>query len=217
MPLLYLVRHGQASFGAARYDVLSQKGKEQAILTGQELARRKPRDPVVVCGTLERQRDTATHLIDAADLAAEVHIDARWNEFDVDSLVERYAPGRGPRTQLSSVDIQRTLDQALLGWITDAESDGWSAFAGGANAALSDLLAGLAPGRDAIVVTSGGILAAVCAALLSASPDGIVALNRVMVNAAITTLTSGSSGINLLTLNDHAHFTGGNRELLTYR
>jgi putative intracellular protease/amidase len=67
------------------------------------------------------------------------------------------------------------------------------------------------------VVTSGGVLAAVCGGLLGASTDGLVRLNRVTVNAAITTLVVGRSGTQLLTFNDHAHFTGENRRLLTYR
>ena len=45
----------------------------------------------------------------------------------------------------------------------------------------------------------------------------MVALNRVVVNASVTTLVVGGSGTSLLTFNDHAHFTGDGRRLLTYR
>jgi len=57
----------------------------------------------------------------------------------------------------------------------------------------------------------------VCGALLSASAAGIVALNRVAVNGAISTLIAGGAGVSLLTFNDHAHFTGERRSMLTYR
>ncbi len=74
-----------------------------------------------------------------------------------------------------------------------------------------------AEGRDAIVVTSGGILAALCSTLLSLRPEGVVALSRVAVNASVTTLAVGASGTTLLTGNEHAHFAGDQRHLLTYR
>ena len=35
MPVICLVRHGQASFGAQTYDVLSPAGREQAAVAGR--------------------------------------------------------------------------------------------------------------------------------------------------------------------------------------
>ncbi|MYX44199.1 histidine phosphatase family protein, partial [Streptomyces sp. SID89] len=87
----------------------------------------------------------------------------------------------------------------------------------GARAALADLTAALGRGRDAVVVTSGGLLAALCGTLLSLPYEGVVALNRVTVNASVTTLVAGGSGTRLLTFNEHAHFAGERRHQLTYR
>jgi broad specificity phosphatase PhoE len=224
MPVICLVRHGQASFGGASYDVLSDLGREQAGVVGVELARRRPRDPLVVCGTLDRQRETAELLMAAAGIAGHPLTDARWNEYDFFEVIKRYAP---PAT-VDARNVQSLLDHALAAWIDDTgahEADGWRAFADGALAALHELPTALlrtgdsvaGAGRDAIVVTSGGVQAAICAALLAAPAAGVVALNRVAVNAAITTLAAGSSGISLLTFNDHAHFAGDRRALLTYR
>ena len=44
--------------------------------------------------------------------------------------------------------------------------------------------------------------------LLGADSQGVIAMNRVSVNASITTVLSGSRGLSLLTFNDHAHFIG---------
>ena len=44
-----------------------------------------------------------------------------------------------------------------------------------------------------------------------------MALNRVTVNGGITKLVVGRGGVSLLAFNDHAHFDGPARELLTYR
>ena len=59
MPTIYLLRHGQASFGTDDYDVLSDLGVHQARVAGAELERRDLRAPLVVSGTLRRQQDTA--------------------------------------------------------------------------------------------------------------------------------------------------------------
>ncbi|WP_410535272.1 histidine phosphatase family protein [Streptomyces sp. KL2] len=236
MPVIHLVRHGQATFGADTaegYDVLSDLGRRQAEVAGAELARRAPRDPVVVCGTLARQRDTAEIIVRTAGLPGAPRADARWNEYDHIDLVGRYG-GTTPQdlpadastgastdapagSRGGSRGVQALLDRALGAWMADTDEGGWQRFASGAAGALRELAAGLGPGRDAVVVTSGGVLAALCGELLSAPPAGVVALNRVAVNAAITTLAAGSSGISLLTFNDHAHFTGDRRALLTYR
>ncbi|WP_330456247.1 histidine phosphatase family protein [Streptomyces sp. NBC_00820] len=219
MPLISLVRHGQASFGAQDYDVLSDLGREQAEAVGHELARRGLRDPHLVTGTLNRQRDTARLLAEAAGFKDPLREDPRWNEYDHVALLSRYT-GPEPEGQADSRAVQGLLDRALEAWIQDAEETGpagWTAFENGTTAALTELSATLGKGRDAVVVTSGGVLAALCGALLSLPAAGVVALNRVTVNAAVTTLVVGGSGTSLLTFNDHAHFITDRRALLTYR
>jgi broad specificity phosphatase PhoE len=215
MPVIHLVRHGQASFGADDYDKLSDLGREQAEVVGEVLARRGLRDPVVVSGTLNRQRDTAAVLMGTVGIAGEPRIDARWNEYDLMDLLERYSAPTASAPETTQ-QLQRLLDPALEAWIDDPDADDWRMFSGGAAEALAELWTPN-PGRDAVVVTSGGVMAAVCGALLSAPAAGIVALNRVTVNCAISTLIVGGSGVSLLTFNDHAHFTGDRRQLLTYR
>ncbi|MDT0309495.1 histidine phosphatase family protein [Streptomyces sp. DSM 44917] len=227
MPVIHLVRHGQASFGAADYDVLSDPGREQATAVGAELGRRGLRDPLLVCGTLRRQRDTAELLAKAAGFAGPARTDARWDEYDHLRLLTAYAataldaepPESGPGLAAANRSLQTALDAALGAWVAEAAPgpEGWPAFSGAALAALRELSEGLGAGRDAVVVTSAGVVAALCSGLLGAGPSGVVALNRVAANAGITTVTSGRSGLSLLAFNDHAHFAGERRPLLTYR
>ena len=211
MPVILLVRHGQASFGADDYDVLSDRGREQSAVVGQELARRALRSPVAVCGSLRRQRDTAGIALPGADL----RVDARWDEYDHMGLLQRYVSADAAHDG-SSKGVQALLDQALATWVDDADG-GWPDFSGGATAALADLVGGLPGGQDAVVFTSGGVIAAVCAALLGLGASGVVALNRVTANGAITKVVVGASGASLVSFNDHAHFEGEARHLLTYR
>ena len=212
MPVVLLVRHGQASFGADDYDVLSDVGRRQSELVGAELARRGLRRPVSVAGGLRRQQDTALLALPDAPLS----VDRRWDEYDHLGLLQRYPCPE--RSDGSSRSVQVLLDAALRSWVDDPDG-GWDDFAGGASSALRQLVADLDldRGRDAVVCTSGGVVAAVCAGLLGLGADGVVALNRVTVNGAITKLVVGRGGVSLVAFNDHAHFEGTDRELLTYR
>jgi broad specificity phosphatase PhoE len=207
MPVIHLVRHGQASVDAADYDILSPLGELQAKAAGRALAQRGLRHPLVLSGTLNRQRDTAKALAEAADLSFVGDPDSRWNEYDHLRLLTRYS------TPATVESVQDRVDHALTAWIDDPDG-GWAAFQADAVQALHELPQRLGPGRDAVVVTSGGIIATVCGALLGLPPPGIVALNRVTVNAGLTTFVCGGRGISLLTFNDHAHL---DRALLTYR
>lgn len=211
MPAIHLVRHGQASFGADNYDVLSDLGRRQAEAVGVELRRRGLGAARPVCGTLRRQRDTAALALPGTTPL----VDGRWDEYDHLELLRRYAAPAGPEP--TSQAVQRLLDQALAGWVADGDDGGWPAFSGAATRALADLASGLDRGASAVVFTSGGVIAAVCAGLLGLGAEGVVALNRVAVNGGITTVLVGASGTSLLTVNDHAHFTGAAQHLRTYR
>ena len=213
MPVVLLVRHGQASFGAEDYDELSEVGRQQSAVVGEELARRGLRRPLAVHGSLRRQRDTATLALQAAGVDAAATVDSRWDEYDHMGLLARYVQPGDSAPPTSSREVQGLLDDALHAWVRDTDG-GWPAFAEGAAAALAELIESAPPGRDAVVFTSGGIVAAICAGLLGLGPDGVVALNRVTVNGAITTLLAGGSGTTLVTFNEHAHLT---REQVTYR
>jgi broad specificity phosphatase PhoE len=209
MALVYLIRHGQASFGADDYDVLSPAGHQQGKLVGDELRRRGVRAGQVWTGTLRRQRETA----EAAELGLPIREDARWNEYDHLNLVNDFVAGEHPPTPR---EFQLSLDGALRQWIA-SDADSWREFTGGVNSALDELLADLGSGGTGVVFTSGGVIAAVCARVLGLPPEGFLSVNRVAVNAGITKLVHGRSGTSLLTYNDHAHFEGEHRELLTYR
>jgi broad specificity phosphatase PhoE len=212
MPVVLLVRHGQASFGAGDYDRLSDLGRQQAETTGRRLAGDGLRRPVAVHGTLRRQRDTAALALAAAGLDVTPQVDGRWDEYDHLDLVKRYAATQ--REPTTSREFQLLLDAALVTWIEHGDEGGWPAFSAGVTAALGDLAGSLDKGQDAVVFTSAGVIATACAALLGTGAGGVVALNRVAVNGAVSKLAVGGSGTSLLTFNEHAHLAPGD---VTYR
>jgi broad specificity phosphatase PhoE len=213
MPTVYLIRHGQASFGSADYDVLSPTGVQQSKVLGEELSRRGVRASQVWSGTLSRQRATAAACLPVAGVDLPVVEDPRWNEYDHLALVQQSWPAGQP---LSTREFQRLLEEALLAWMSDAGST-WPGFRDGACAALDEMFAGLGKGGTALVFTSGGVISAICASLLGLAPEGLLAVNRTMVNASLTKVVRGPLGTSLVSLNEHAHFEGPNRELLSYR
>lgn len=219
MTAVYLLRHGQASFGGADYDVLSATGKQQAVVLGTELRRRELTVASVWSGTLRRQTDTASACLAEAGIELPVREDARWNEYDHLGLV----PSGQPVAELEDAtrEFQRLLDQAIEAWITGGHAAGstgtWTQFTDGVRAALGEVFAGLPRGTAALVFTSAGVISAVCSVLLSAPAAGYLALNRTMTNASITKLVRGRSGVSLVSVNEHGHFDGPHRDLLTYR
>ncbi|HEX5285614.1 MAG TPA: phosphoglycerate mutase family protein, partial [Polaromonas sp.] len=58
MGTLYLVRHGQASFGAEDYDVLSALGHQQSLRLGEYFKYKGVRFEAALTGTLTRQIQT---------------------------------------------------------------------------------------------------------------------------------------------------------------
>lgn len=214
MPTVLLVRHGQASFGAEDYDTLSDLGRRQAELVGRRLAGASLRRPVPVHGSLRRQRDTAALALASAGITAASSADPRWDEYNHIDLVRRYALAPGDPEPRTSREFQVVLDAALTAWVEHGDEGGWPAFAGAVGDALRELVAGLDSGQDAVVFTSAGVIAAICGDLLGTGAAGLVALNRVAVNGAITTLAAGRSGLAVLTFNEHGHLAGENR---TYR
>jgi broad specificity phosphatase PhoE len=184
---------------------------------GAELRRREVDVHAVWSGTLRRQLHTATACLAEAGIDRPVTEDARWNEYDHLGLVPSGQPGED-----KAREFQRMLDDAVEAWISGGHAAGtsgtWTEFTAGVHDALKEAFGGLPKGKAALVFTSAGVISAVCAVLLSATePSVFVALNRTMANASITKLVSGRSGVSLVSVNEHGHFEGPHRGLLTYR
>lgn len=218
MSAIYLLRHGQASFGGADYDVLSEVGKQQSVVLGAELRRRGAPVHAVWSGTLRRQLATAATCLPEAGIDLPVRQDARWNEYDHLGLVPQ---GQTADVTEAARTFQGLLDDAIAAWISDDHPVGttgtWTEFSTRAGAAVHDVFADLPRGGTALVFTSAGVISAICALLLNLPAAGYLSINRTMANASITKLVRGRSGVSLVSVNEHGHFEGDQRQLLTYR
>jgi broad specificity phosphatase PhoE len=214
MPQIVLVRHGQASFGGADYDVLSELGVRQATLARIALDERGIKPTTFVSGSLRRQLHTA------AAWDAEPLVDPRWNEYESADVLSAHG------TTYASLErpgdsrlFQDALDAALAGWIKAGEGspaqESWPAFLGRVEAALGDVASGLGSGETALVATSGGVIAAVAVLLLGAPHLQFLAFNRVTANGGLTKIVIGRSGTTLVSFNEHDHLDRAG--VVTYR
>jgi broad specificity phosphatase PhoE len=225
MPSILLIRHAQASFGTDDYDQLSERGHTQTEALVAGLARRGIQADRVISGGLRRQRETAAPC--AAAAGVELEIDERWDEYvDRDILSHHSEVPAGLEHQagdapLSSREFQEILNRALQAWIA-AGSDGparetWPGFEARVTSALHEVAARLGKGQTALVVSSGGVIAALSAGLMGLPPQALVAFNHVSINTGITKLVVGRGGTTLVSANEHAHLDEADPSLVTYR
>lgn len=209
MGQVLVVRHGQASFGAEDYDVLSATGEAQAARLGQALAGLRP--DLVVHGSLKRQRDTAAIVADAAGWSAHRDEDSRWDELD---QLGRFATLEQMPDESDAAAFQRWYEQAMGRWSSGEHDDdygeSYTAFHDRAAAALD----AVAAAGTVVVVSSGGPISALVTRLLDGGPATYARLLPTTVNTGVTRIVSGRRGLTLVSYNEHHHLGEG---LLTYR
>ncbi|WP_435770371.1 histidine phosphatase family protein [Nocardioides sp. SYSU DS0651] len=227
MGVLLLVRHGQASFGADDYDVLSETGWDQGRALGRWLADSGVRPGSVVHGGMRRHRETWAAIAEGAGWdggggdAVEAEVDADWDEFDHLAILEHHADVSGePLDQ--AVDrraFQARFESATGHWASAGTEAGYPEpyddFVGRTRRALER--AAELPGPT-VVVTSGGVIASLAAQLV-VPPEAELGpvwsrFNTVIVNSSVSRVIAGATGLRLLSFNEHPHLP---RDLVTYR
>ena len=114
MSLVLMVRHAQASFGAANYDRLSDLGRRQSRWLGEYFAGRGVRFSRVMSGTLERQRDTASEVLGAmGGDPASIEIHEGLDEYHGEALFRAYT-GADPRDALRAAAAGTARDDVVL-------------------------------------------------------------------------------------------------------
>lgn len=230
MGAIYLIRHGQASFGRADYDELSQLGHEQGRILGAALKPRLPKVDAVVSGGMKRHRQTATACLEAMGLPPQMQETAGFREYDHDEIIVRYEP-RFAQPEVMMQELAKTPEprrafQAMFGqamerWIGgshDADyAESWNTFHHRCNAALDQLIAALGGSRTALVFTSGGVISAICRELMNLPDLQAYRLNLTLANCGVTKVIYSDRAKYLSSFNEHAHFEGAHHKLITYR
>jgi len=229
---LYLVRHGQASFGTHDYDRLSDLGVRQAREAGDYLNVVAGNAVRIVCGSHVRQRDTAAEIARCLSGTLSTQVDARFDEADFDAQVVHLMPSMedadGARATLlaeaktSSRSYQKLLRRVFLHWQSLPEPvqrvESWAAFAGRVGAALQDLVQTSRPGETTVVITSAAVIATLVGRILGLPADAVCPLFEVMMNCSVTRLLHDRERISLSSFNECSYLArAGAGEMLTYR
>lgn len=236
MGSIYLIRHGQASFGADDYDVLSPTGFRQAEVLGAHLAQLGIQFDRCIAGSLFRQRHTAQTAmaqLDAAGLIAPaLETDQAFNEFDAEAVIRALLPAMLP-DEPEALEVMRNaahnraefqrLFALIIGRWLGGEHDtpalqSWLAFVEQVQAGLDRILDSAGPSDRIAVFTSGGTITALLHLITQMPAPQAFELNWQIVNTSLNHLKFRGREVSLASFNSHAHLQLMKApELITYR
>lgn len=230
---IYLVRHGQASFGSANYDQLSALGFEQARLLGQWFANGRHAFQRVINGGMQRHRQSAdtclAELSKALLVDTEFHTDEDFAEFDHHQVLLRHCPefadaARFQRLLAQHEHPQRAFERifagAMMRWMDGAHDadygESWPAFRARCIAALDR--ATTAGAASTIIFTSGGVISTLMQHVLGLQDRQVMEMSWTLANCSVTKLLHRPGQVSLAYLNNYAHLEWlGEADAITYR
>ena len=221
MGTLYLVRHGQASFGAADYDQLSELGARQCRTLGEYLRERGVGFEAVLRGSLRRQVQSLAALAAGHGSLPEAMEWPALNEYDGAALVRAVYTGPAPDTRTSEGHRQhfRLLRQGLTSWMrgetAPAGMPAYADWAAGIAGALEHVR--LKHRGQVLLVSSGGPIATAVGQVLGTAPETTIDLNMHLRNSALTEFTFTPKRHMLVSYNHLPHLDQADRrDWVTY-
>ena len=229
MATVYLMRHGQASFGKENYDQLSPQGWAQGRVLGRWMVD-KIKPAAIFGGNLQRHRETVEAVATGYGARLpDMQVAPGFNEFDHVSIVNRYRPEWCDRQVMArdlasypkpAAAFQQTFVEAVRRWIS-ADYDGeydetWTEFKTRVLAAFDEMIE-YADGGDVLVSTSGGPIAVMCQHLLGLDDERALGLNAVIANTSITRVLYSKGRRSLSVFNNYSHLEAEDPALVTFR
>lgn len=236
MGSIYLIRHGQASFGADDYDVLSPIGIRQAEVLGKHLSDLEIRFDRCLSGDLRRQQDTAKHTLQQLSthgwVTPCIEIDSAFNEFDADAVIRSLLPGLLPEEPealailrngaQNRAEFQRLFARIIQRWVSgdypadDLES--WTNFVERVAAGLQRILLQAQSQDNIAVFTSGGTITAMLRLITAVPAEKAFELNWQIVNTSLSRLKFRATEVALASFNSQVHLQLLKApELITFR
>ncbi|MBY8957467.1 histidine phosphatase family protein [Pseudomonas sp. MIS38] len=236
MGSIYLIRHGQASFGADYYDVLSPIGVRQAEVLGQHLAELGIRFDRCLAGDLRRQQHTASSALEqfsAKGLSVPtLETDSAFNEFDADAIIRALIPAM-LEDEPEAIDILRNaaqnraefqrifalvIERWLAGTYDTPGLESWLGFVERVQAGLHRILEQADGNQKIAVFTSGGTITALLHLITQMPARQAFELNWQIVNTSLNQLKFRGREVALASFNSHAHLQLLKApELITFR
>lgn len=229
MATVYLIRHGQASFGKENYDQLSPKGWEQGRVLGRWFADRV-QPAAVFGGNLKRHRETVEAI--ATGFGRELpdmQVVPGFNEFDHEAVIHRFRPEWQDRAVMArdlvafpkpAKAFQDVFMEAVGRWASGHHDqdyeESWPAFRTRVIGAFEEILR-FADGGDVLVATSGGPISVICQYLLGLDDRKALALNDVIANTSVTRVLYSGPRRSLSVFNNYSHLEAEDSALVTFR
>ncbi|MEH6472242.1 MAG: histidine phosphatase family protein [Halopseudomonas sp.] len=208
MTRVYLVRHGQASFGSANYDQLSELGQLQANLLRQSWQAQGVTIDRVYAGALIRQIQTAqiasgVELSDVAQLAV-------FDEYPFHQLFELTTPSsatdwRRVSKQTFRESLVALFDQDIDRVLEDAAMLSWSGFRQRCHQGLLELLKSGDQPQTLAVFSSAGVIGAITQALTGSNDAEAARFAFSLYNSAVTELQFDHNTLSLVSFNQTEH------------
>jgi broad specificity phosphatase PhoE len=229
MATIYLIRHGQASFGQENYDQLSSRGWEQGRVLGRWL-KGKVAPAAVFGGNMERHRETVEAIAGGyGDDLPDMQAVEGFNEFDHTQVVERLRPEWADRETMArdlaalpkpASAFQQIFEQAMGRWVggehDNEYAETWSDFRARVIGSMDDLIE-YVDGGDVLVSTSGGPIAVIAQHLLQLSDRKTLEMNSVIANSSVSRVLYSGSRRSLAVFNNYSHLEAENPALVTFR
>lgn len=223
MAVIYLIRHGQASFDAADYDALSPLGFKQAHFLGEQLARNGVKPSRVIAGAMRRHRETCETALDAMALAANQDTDAQLNEYDHVEVIAKHWPLFTDRPAAAQWATQQSnpkqafidiFDQAILHWQQQyyPYDESWQQFRQRVETGFKQLTDNAS--GTVLVFTSGGVISVILNQLLGLPDTTFLRFSKTLVNSGVTRIVKRQGELQLASLNEHLHLP---KSFISYR
>lgn len=225
MAEIYLVRHGQASFGTDNYDRLSKLGHRQAEVAGQYFHRLGVKFDAIYAGTLVRQNETAEgvrKVFSANGLPLPSVIqDVGFNEVENDLQIRALAPilaetdadirENAANAFHDSKAMQKMIRSVYQHWVSLGGDPGheslesWTTYSARVQNGMKRVMTEQGGGKTTAVFSSGGTIAAIAAAVLGLPPSGVYQMFEQVVNCSVTRLVYSGNKVALTYFNDHSY------------
>jgi broad specificity phosphatase PhoE len=222
MSVIYLIRHGQASFGQENYDRLSELGVQQAEFLGGYFSNTGVRFDSVYSGSLERQIDTAKTVLSGLSKSTPpgtLNILSEFDEFTTysaymdelaDMITSDPSLAEAAGTMFTDRKAFKEMSAKLLQrWRSTKSSSplsaSWKEFGQRVNAGLERVRAENGTGKQVAVFTSGGTLAAAMQLVLELSDEQAIGLPRVIRNTSVSTFLYNEARFSLSSFNAVPH------------
>ena len=209
MGTLYLVRHGQASFGADDYDQLSRMGIQQSLRLGEYFAHKGLTFEAAITGTLRRHAQTYAGICQGAGLDLQALPWPGLNEYDSAAVIAAIHPkplGK-PDTPALYRHHFRLLRDGLTQWMNGVVSPNgmpsYTEFVAGVTSALDHVRKNHE--GNVLLVSSGGPIATAVGQVLGTTPETTIEMNLRIRNSALTEFVFTPKRHTLLTFNTLPH------------